>query len=123
MSGLFRLFILALLAWPGAGYSATVLVLADVQNFKVAELNGRPPYRLRVEGLAMHSALATGEVRLTGDGDVRAVVVPLRLAGAGHSGSFASEFTVPDSVQKITFGESGPVIWTRPREVAPQSPP
>lgn len=91
-----------------------VLDYKDTQFFKIEELNKKIPYKLKISGLAFHSALAVNEIKTKVHGSLLTVYVQLVQAKPGLSGSFDYELVVPESVSEVRFGNSEFVIWTRP---------
>lgn len=85
----------------------------DVQFFKVEELPGARPTKLRISGLAFRSAMSVSKITTKTDGAAIVVLVYLSLAKPATSGSFAYELTVPDTVNEVRFGSSPAPIWTR----------
>jgi hypothetical protein len=90
-----------------------VLESKDVQFFKVEELPGTRPTRLRISGLAFKSAMAVRKITTEEDGTAVVVLVHLSLAKRGTSGSFMYDLPVPDSVNEVRFGSSKVSIWRR----------
>ncbi len=123
------LFLLVLLAVGGciALYNMffdVTLESKDVQNFKVEELSGAQPTRLKLSGLAFNSSMGVRQITTKRDGAAIVVFVHLSLAQRRASGNFAYELTVPNSVNEVRFGHSATPIWRRgaPSVEVPSSP-
>ena len=90
----------------------TVLEANHVQSFETTVVHAGGHTRLRLSGLAFHSALAVERLERNQDGAVlnlRILLVPTR---PGLSGSFDYTIDVPPSVSSVTFGVNGTVIWS-----------
>lgn len=112
------LVIVAVLAIVGCGllYSRhfnVILESKDVQFFKVEEIPGPAPTRLRISGLVFKSAMSVRKITDEMKGTNVTVVVRVGLAKPGTSGSFSYEFKLPDSIRTVTFGTDPTPIWTR----------
>jgi hypothetical protein len=92
---------------------STTLEYRAVAGFKAREIPG-PARRLKISGLAMHSALFVGRIESKIDGPVETVLVHLTPIGsAGMSGNFDYDVDIPPSVNEVRFGTEGTVIWRR----------
>jgi YD repeat-containing protein len=89
-----------------------VLALKDVQFFNAQEISSSP-LTIRVSGLAFHSLLVVREITTAQEGDSLLVLVHLIPARQGLSGTFRYDLVVPDSVNKVAFGEQRTLIWDR----------
>jgi hypothetical protein len=90
-----------------------VLKRSDVANFSIVELPGPPSGRLRLAGLAFHSALAVQKITEKAEGETIFIFVHLTSASKGRSGSFTHDILIPQNVNKLAFGEEGVVVWRR----------
>lgn len=98
-----------------------ILEYKDVQFFKAIENIGVTSpgttdialTKLKISGLAFHSALVVKKIESEVDGQLLTVYVYLGQAKQGLSGSFSYELIVPELVTEVRFGKDGPVIWTR----------
>jgi len=93
----------------------TVLETNDVQSFRTTAIDAGGHTRLRLSGLAFHSALAVKRLERGEDGEqlhLRILLVPARH---GLSGSFDYMIDVPSGVSTVTFGAARTVIWRAPR--------
>jgi hypothetical protein len=98
-----------------------VLALKDVQFFDTQEIS-LSPLTIRISGLAFHSSLVVHEITAIQDGDTLLVLVHLVPTRQGLSGTFRYDLVVPESVNKITFGEEKALIWDRRSRSAPVQP-
>ena len=116
MKSIYKCFlcILALLTVGGcAAVQNAVLESKDVQFLKVHELQAARPTRLKISGLAFHSAMSVNKITTKTEGSAMVVLVHLAIAKQGTSGSFEYELAVPDSVNEVRFGNSSVRIWKR----------
>jgi hypothetical protein len=97
-----------------------ILQEKDAQFFKVEELPGVQPIRLRISGLAFNSAMSVSEITTKADGSTLVVLVHLALTRPGTSGSFVYELAVPETVSEVRFGNSAIPVWKR--ESSPKRP-
>lgn len=88
-----------------------ILEAKDVQNFRVEEVQGAHPTRLRLSGLAFNSSMGVRAITTKRDGAALVVLIHLSLAHRGNSGNFAYELTVPNSVDEVRFGRNATPIW------------
>lgn len=112
------LAIVAVLAVVGCGllysrYFNVILESKDVQFFKVEEIPGSAPTRLRLSGLVFESAMSVRKITEEMKGTNVTVVVRVGLAKSGTSGSFSYELKLPDSIRTVSFGTDSTPIWTR----------
>lgn len=93
--------------------SGMVLEYEDVHGFSY-EVKERPGgSRLRIQGLAFHSALAVKELKTAVEGRTMFVKVLLVPAKTGLSGRFDYQLDVPNNVDSIVFGAQRYPIWKR----------
>jgi hypothetical protein len=81
-----------------------ILELKDVQSFKVREIS-LSPLKIRLSGLAFHSALVVRNITTLHDGDSLQVLVHLMPTMPGRSGSFSYDLAIPESINTVSFGE------------------
>jgi hypothetical protein len=106
------IFASAEIVW-GEEMGMRTLEYRAVAGFEAKEIPG-PARRLRISGLAMHSAWFVGRIESRIDGPVKTVLVQLTLIGRrGMSGSFDYDVDIPDSVTEVRFGTEGTTIWRR----------
>lgn len=91
-----------------------ILEAKDIQFFKVEEVPGAQPIKLRISGLAFNSAMSVNKITTKVIGpNILVVDVHLAHAKPGTSGSFQYELTVPDYISEVRFGNDMTSIWTR----------
>lgn len=110
------LFLLVLLAvWGGVElyrmFFDVILESRNVKDFKVEELPGTHPTRLRLSGLSLSSAM--GVRKITTRRTDSAVVVLVHLSLMKKNGNFVYELTIPDDVNEVRFGSSTTLVWKR----------
>jgi hypothetical protein len=91
----------------------TLLKYKDVQFFKIRETQSMPVVSLEISGLAFHSSLAVEKIETKTEDKSLVVLIYLTLAGRGLSGSFTSNFDIPENVDSVTFGPDRHLIWKR----------
>jgi len=100
----------------GSGCSASqgeILEAKDVQFFKVEALDLTPELKLRISGLAFKSSMSVDRITEERHGSQLNILIFLKVAKPGTSGSFAHEVSIPNWTDQVTFGKAGEVIWSR----------
>lgn len=95
------------------GCSLTVLEYKDVQGFSCVAEVGDSGTRIRLQGLAFHSALAVEELKTSVEGNTMAVQVFLTPAKNGLSGRFDYLIDIPDGIEQVVFGTRRHPVWTK----------
>jgi hypothetical protein len=93
-----------------------ILEAKDIQSFKVEELHGTPPTKLKISGHPFYSGMVVRNIIAKHDGPAITVLVHLALIGLAKpktSGIFEYELTIPDSVNEVRFGRTVLPIWKR----------
>lgn len=88
------------------------LELKDVQFFQVQQA-ASVPVTLKLSGLAFHSSLAIRDIATVLNDESLQVLVHLTPATGKLSGNLDYTFTVPASVNTVSFGKEKVVIWSR----------
>lgn len=89
-----------------------ILELKDVLSFSATQVSA-DPLTIKVSGLAGHSALVVSKITVIQKNEAATIVAHLALASEGKSGSFDYAYAVPASVNRVSFGSEGSVIWNR----------
>lgn len=89
-----------------------ILELKDIQFFK-AQLTNSSPVTIKLSGLAFHSSLAIQDVTTSQNDESLQILVHLTPATEKLSGNLDYTFSVPASVNTVTFGEKKAPIWSR----------
>jgi hypothetical protein len=88
-----------------------ILELKDVQFFQ-AQQTSTSPIKIKVSGLAFHSSMAVSEITTLQSNESIHILVHLVPATGNLSGKFDYELVVPDSINKVNFGNENALIWT-----------
>jgi len=92
-----------------------VAELEFVYPFKVEELPGEGPIRLRISGAVSSNLLRARKITTKIHGSA-IVVLLYAVPGSlrpGTTGQIDYELPIPDSVTEVRFGNNAKVIWTR----------
>lgn len=107
-------FLLSVAALGCAGGQSMILEAKDVQFFKTSVSYVGGDTRLKISGLAFHSALAVETLQQKEEAETLHLLITLVPARPGLSGTFNYTIEVPPEVTHVTFGTSETVIWQRP---------
>jgi hypothetical protein len=116
MKGIIRLILAIASLLCGASCSVNqgeILEAKDVQFLKVETLKQTPGINLRITGLAFKSSMSVDRITEERHGSQLNILVHLKLARPGTSGSFAHEVRVQDWTDHVTFGKAEKIIWSR----------
>ena len=96
-----------------------IVEIKDVNHFEVIEFPNADSLKIRMRGIAMHSILSVTKITSHIEGTTLTVKVHLGFIVMNRSSSrtsyFDYEVTVPNSVEKVQFGNQGALVWQQKR--------